>query len=70
MELLMWQVLCVAITAVPIYISLGSYLADWLENMDIAFILVLPAAFIRKTKDFLKNLNCPYCLKTYFKENK
>ena len=28
-ELLMWRVLCVAITAVPIYISLGLILAAW-----------------------------------------
>ena len=30
-ELLMWRVLCVAITAVPIYISLGFLLADRLR---------------------------------------
>ena len=33
-ELLMWRVLCVAITAVPIYISLGFYLGLWLYDMD------------------------------------
>ena len=32
-ELLMWRVLCVAITAVPIYISLGFLLGAWLEGM-------------------------------------
>ena len=32
-ELLMWRVLCVAITAIPIYIVLGLLLGIWLENM-------------------------------------
>ena len=32
-ELLMWRVLCVAMTAVPIYISLGFYLGIWLQKM-------------------------------------
>ena len=32
-ELLMWRVSCVAITAVPIYISLGFYLGLWLSDM-------------------------------------
>ena len=33
MELLMWRVSCVAITAVPIYISLGFLLGIWLSDM-------------------------------------
>ena len=33
MELLMWRVSCVAITAVPIYISLGLLLGAWLADM-------------------------------------
>ena len=33
-ELLMWRVLCVAITAVPIYITLGLLLGIWLEELD------------------------------------
>ena len=45
-ELLMWRVLCVAITAVPIYISLGFYLAQWWYSMLVAFILILPAALL------------------------
>ena len=32
-ELLMWRVLCVAITAVPIYITLGLLLGFWLKDM-------------------------------------
>ena len=32
-ELLMWRVSCVAITAVPIYISLGFILSSWLSEM-------------------------------------
>ena len=39
-ELLMWRVLCVAITAVPIYISLGSYLAAWLVDMMPVFYFI------------------------------
>ena len=34
-ELLMWRILCVAITAVPIYISLGFLLGSWL--LEIGF---------------------------------
>ena len=34
MELLMQQVFCVAITAVPIYIFLGFYLGLWLSDTD------------------------------------
>ena len=45
-ELLMWRVLCVAITAVPIYISLGFYLARWWYSMLVASILILPAALL------------------------
>ena len=32
-ELLMWRVSCVAITAIPIYITLGFYLGVWLEEL-------------------------------------
>ena len=32
-ELLIWRVLCVAITAVPFYITLGFYLGNWLDYM-------------------------------------
>ena len=32
-ELLMWRVMCVAITAVPIYITLGLFLGFWLADM-------------------------------------
>ena len=34
-ELLMWRVSCVAITAVPIYISLGYFLDRWLRDMGL-----------------------------------
>ena len=33
-ELLMWRVLCIAITAAPIYIPLGFYFGVWLAAMD------------------------------------
>ena len=48
-ELLMWQILCVAITAVPIYIPLGFFLGGWLDNRELgrtAIILILPAALL------------------------
>ena len=45
-KLLMWRVLCIAITAVPIYIPLGFYLAKWSYSMPIASILILPAALL------------------------
>ena len=34
-ELLIWRVLCIAITAVPIYITLGFYLGVWLAGMNL-----------------------------------
>ena len=34
-ELLMWRVLCVTITAVPIYIFLGFILGRWLRDMGL-----------------------------------
>ena len=52
-ELLMWRVLCVAITAVPIYISLGIIFAIWLDKMNLhkffmpfAFLSILPAGIL------------------------
>ena len=45
-KLLMWRVLCIAMTAVPIYIPLGFYLAKWSYSMPIASILILPAALL------------------------
>ena len=48
-ELLMWRVLCVAITAVPIYISLGIIFAIWLDLNKFAipfFISILPAGIL------------------------
>ena len=45
-ELLMWRVLCVAITAVPIYISSGFFLAVQLGSTGIAFISILPAGIL------------------------
>ena len=52
-ELLMWRVLCVAITAVPIYIILGYFCADRLEKMNldrfvmpVVFISILPAGML------------------------
>ena len=47
-ELLMWRILCIAITTVPIHISLGLLLADRLRSrsMSIVFILVLPAVIL------------------------
>ena len=45
-KLLMWRVLCIAMTAVPIYIPLGFYLAKWCYSMPIASILILPAALL------------------------
>ena len=52
-ELLMWRVLCVAITAVPIYITLGYFLADQLDKMNldkfvmpVALISILPAVLL------------------------
>ena len=40
-ELLMWRVSCVAITAVPIYISLGYILGIWLEGMGFGKTILL-----------------------------
>ena len=45
-ELLMWRVLCVAITSVPIYITLGFLLANRLRSNAIAFISIVPAALL------------------------
>ena len=52
-ELLMWQILCVAITAVPIYITLGYFCAARLEKMNldkfvmpVALISILPAVLL------------------------
>ena len=52
-ELLMWQILCAAITAVPIYITLGYFCAARLEKMDldkfvmpVALISILPAVLL------------------------
>ena len=48
-ELLMWQILCVAITAIPIYIPLGFFLGLWLDGEElgrITNILILPAALL------------------------
>ena len=39
MELLIWQVLCVAITAVPLYIPLTLLLATWLKDFEIGSII-------------------------------
>ena len=52
-ELLMWRILCVAITAVPIYITLGYFCAARLEKMNldkfvmpVAMISILPAVLL------------------------
>ena len=52
-ELLMWRVLCVAITAVPIYITLGYFCAARLEKMNldkfvmpVTLISILPAGML------------------------
>ena len=52
-ELLMWRILCVAITAVPIYITLGYFLANQLNKMNldkfsmpVALISILPAGIL------------------------
>ena len=48
-ELLMWRILCVAITAVPIYIPLGFFLGLWLDGEQLgrtAIVLILPAALL------------------------
>ena len=52
-ELLMWRVLCVAITAVPVYITLGYFCAARLEKMNlnkfvmpVIFISILPAGIL------------------------
>ena len=52
-ELLMWRILCVAITAVPIYITLGYFCAARLEKMNldkfvmpVALISILPAVVL------------------------
>ena len=52
-ELLMWRVLCIAITAVPIYITLGYFCADRLDKMNldkfvmpVALISILPAGIL------------------------
>ena len=45
-ELLMWRVLCITITAVPIYITLGILLGAWLKSMGFAIIFILPAGIL------------------------
>ena len=48
-ELLIWRVLCIAITAVPIYILLGFFLGACLDGEELgktAIILILPAALL------------------------
>ena len=48
-ELLMWRILCVTITAVPIYITLGFFLGLWLDGEELGRttnILILPAALL------------------------
>ena len=48
-ELLMWRILCVAITAVPSYIFLGYFLGGWLDTREFgrtAIILILNAALL------------------------
>ena len=52
-ELLIWRVLCVTITAVPIYIFWGYCLAIWLDKMNldkfsmpVALISILPAGIL------------------------
>ena len=45
-ELLMWRISCVAITAVPVYIFLGSALSVWLKNMGITLISILPTGIL------------------------
>ena len=45
-ELLMWRISCVVITAVPVYIFLGSALSVWLKNMGITLISILPAGIL------------------------
>ena len=40
-ELLMWRVSCVAITAVPVYITLGFFLGIWLEKMGFGITVLL-----------------------------
>ena len=45
-ELLMWRILCVAITAVPIYITLGYFLANFWSSTPVALISILPAGIL------------------------
>ena len=52
-ELLMWRVSCVAITAVPVYITSGFFLSAWLADrhldkfvMPVALISILPASIL------------------------
>ena len=42
-ELLMWRISSVAITAVPIYIFLGSISADWMGGIYLAMVSILPS---------------------------
>ena len=41
-ELLMWQILCIAITAVPVYISLGFLLGSWLLGFGDTVLYFFP----------------------------
>ena len=45
-ELLIWRISSVAITAVPIYIPLASFLADWMGGIYFAIILILPTGIL------------------------
>ena len=45
-ELLIWRISSVAITAVPIYIPLASFLADWMGGIHFAIILILPTGIL------------------------
>ena len=49
----MWRVSCVAITAVPVYITSGFFLSAWLADrhldkfvMPVALISILPASIL------------------------
>ena len=42
----MWRILCVAITAVPIYITLGYFLANFWSSTPVALISILPAGIL------------------------
>ena len=45
-ELFAWRISSIAITAVPVYISVGFFLAAWVDNNNLAYISILPAGIL------------------------